>query len=203
MGTAEELAFSLREEGHGVHALLWDAPDDLVHALLVLRASLAEMPVYPLLMAGEQSFAELQKYINSRCPIQGDTEAQTASGATAARSLAFIFLPQASSRHTGGWLNGWRSPLSEPLGTLLVIRHADFDAFQRSAPDLASFIGPRIHDASTMLSILSDETAAKISTALPPEWERIVQQLPGKPPTKADIQSWLVAHTKLDGGSGK
>src|SRR5260370_40252040 len=104
MGTAEELAFSLREEGHGVHALLWDATDDLVHALLVLRASVAEMPVYPLLMAGEQSFAELQKYINSRCPIQGDTEAQTASGATAARSLAFIFLPQASSRHTGGWL---------------------------------------------------------------------------------------------------
>jgi hypothetical protein len=202
MATAESLAFSIREEKHGVHTLLWDDAHDLVRALLVLRAALRDIPVYSILMSGEQSYPELQKYINARCPINGTIEG-TAIGDVSAPSLAFIFIPQASSKQTGSWLNGWRSPLSEPLGTVLFVRHADFDAFQRAAPDLSSLVGPRIHDASTMLSIISDETAAKFSTTLPDEWSRILAQLPGTRPTEAEIESWLDAHTKITGEGGK
>jgi hypothetical protein len=202
MATAESLAFSIREEMRGVHALLWDDAHDLVRALLVLRAALREIPVYAILMSGEQCFGELQKYINARCPIEETIEG-SAIGDVSASSLAFIFIPQASSRQTGSWLNGWRSPLSEPLGAVLFVRHADFDAFQRAAPDLSSFVGPRIHDASTMLSIISDETAANMSTTLPDEWSRILAELPGTAPTDVEIQRWLDAHTKLTGEGGK
>lgn len=43
MALVEQLAFSLREEGHGVHALLWDDMGDLYRVLLITIAALGDM----------------------------------------------------------------------------------------------------------------------------------------------------------------
>jgi hypothetical protein len=77
---------------------------------------------------------------------------------------------------------------------MLVIRHADFDPFQRSAPDIASFVGPRIYDASTMLSVFSRETYRRLRNRLPDEIEAILARLPGTAPSEQDVANWIKAN---------
>jgi len=54
MSTAEELAFSIREERRGAHVLLWDDQGDLARALLVFRAALGAVPIEPMLLASTE-----------------------------------------------------------------------------------------------------------------------------------------------------
>ncbi len=193
MATAEQLALLIGEDGRGAHVLLWDDKQDLVHALLILLAVLGAEQVYFHVVSTDRDGAKaLRDLVDMRCPLEGDEEVGDARSPLGLR-LWVLFLPQASSQQAGPWLNGWRRPLSEPPGTLLVVRHADFDAFQRSAPDLASFVGPRVYDASTMLSIISGDTARRLQARVPPDLERCLKQLPGKPPTREQIEHWLAA----------
>ena len=76
------------------------------------------------------------------------------------------------------------------MGTLLVIRNADFRDFQRAAPDLASFIGPRIYDASRLMMVCSRETLGKLRRVLPEPFETILRQLPGTVPPAEELADW-------------
>ena len=42
MAIVEQLAFSLKEEGRGIHVLLWDSLAELYFVLVITRAFLAE-----------------------------------------------------------------------------------------------------------------------------------------------------------------
>jgi hypothetical protein len=196
MSTAERLAFSIAQEGRGVHILLWDDQGDLVRALLIVRAALKDVPSRPVFASpDENDLVALKKVVDTRCPLEVEEEpsSECRFSDPIGNDLWILFLQQASSRLVGPWLNGWRRPMSEPPGTLLVVRHADFEAFQRNAPDLASYAGPRIYDASTMLSMVTAEICTRLDTSLPPEIERILSQLPGTPPTRREIAKWIKA----------
>ncbi len=180
MATAEHLALSLQLETRGVHVLLWDDKDDLVRALLVLCAVLRETPLYPILVPTT----------GAGLLALGSTLGDDSSGA---QRLSVLFVPQAASSIVGPWLNGMRRPLADPPGTLLVVRSADFESLQRAAPDLASFVGPRIYDASILLSMVSTETYGHIHQQLPDEMSAVLAELPGLPPPQDEIDSWLAS----------
>jgi hypothetical protein len=194
MALVEQLAFSLREQGRGVHALLWDDMGDLIRVLLVTRAALGDIPIQPRLVSGETTrLAELRGLIQARVDDQILKEAEE-GGADIADSIPYplwiLFLQQAASGRVGPQLNGWRRLLSEPLGTLLVIRNADFRDFQRSSADLASFIGPRIYDASRMMMVCSRDTLGRLEKLLTEPFESILRQLPGRLPTADELADW-------------
>lgn len=65
MGTAEQLASSLRNEGRGVHLLLWDDKEDLVHALLILTAATSDVAWQPILVPTVES--ELRLWSRQLC----------------------------------------------------------------------------------------------------------------------------------------
>jgi hypothetical protein len=194
MALVEQLATSLREEGRGVHALLWDDMGDLVRVLLVTHAALGDIPIEPRLVSGEtKRLEEIRELIQSRVAeqIQNERLEDMADDPDPPpHPLWILFLQQAASEQVGPRLNGWRRPLSESRGTLLVIRNADFIGFQRKAPDLASFIGPRIYDASQMLMICSGETLLGLKRTLPDLIEGILRQLPGTLPTAQELMDW-------------
>jgi hypothetical protein len=81
---------------------------------------------------------------------------------------------------------------------MLVIRHADFDPFQRNAPDIASFVGSRIYDASTMLSVFSRPIYERMQTRLPDEIQTILARLPGAPPDETEIAQWMESNSPDD-----
>jgi len=195
MATAEKLAQSIRIERQGVFALLWDAKDDLVQTLLVLNAVLGDLPKRALLLApGSQSVLALRELIETRVIIsEKDGDVNATPMPVPASELWFVFLQQASYEAVGPLLNGWRSSLREPCGTLLIMRHADFEPFQRWAPDLSSFVGPRIFNASNLLSLFSNNTRKKMKTQLPEEWSRILAELPGTMPADENIRAWIAA----------
>jgi hypothetical protein len=194
MALVEQLAFSLRETGRGVHALLWDDMGDLVRTLLVTHAVLGDIPIEPLLVSGEtKRLEEFRDLIAARLADQilhERIEARADDPDSPPHPLWILFLQQAASEQAGPRLNGWRRPLSEPRGTLLVVRNADFRTFQRSAPDLASFIGPRIYDASRLMMVCSKDTLSKLEKALPEPFPSILRQLPGTVPTAKELADW-------------
>jgi len=205
MSTAERLAFSINEERRGVHVLLWDEQEDLVRALLILLAALEDdVVVHPLLVSPEQDrIHALKEVVDTRCLLEEEREAEPPSPDSLANRFWVLFVQQASSRIAGPWLNGWRRPLSEPPGTLLVIRHADFESFQRNAPDLASFAGPRLHNASTMLSLVSKDSCARLSASLPPQIEEVLRELPGTLPSRKEIAQWIEAVRSFEDQTGE
>jgi len=81
---------------------------------------------------------------------------------------------------------------------MLVIRHADFNPFQRNAPDIASFVGSRIFDASTMLSVFSKTTYERMRTTLPSEIQTILARLPGASPDEKEIVRWIESNPPDD-----
>jgi hypothetical protein len=194
MALVEQLARSLREEGRGVHALLWDDKGDLYRVLLITHAALGGMPIQPLLIANEvKRIKELNDMIQGRLSDQiehGMQQDQTDDAPSSPHHLWVFFLQQAVSKQVGPRLNGWRRPLSEPRGTLMVVRNADFRDFQRSAPDLASFIGPRIYDASRLMMVCSRDTFGNLKKVLPDPFESILRQLPGTMPTSEELAEW-------------
>jgi len=195
MATAEQMAKSICIEKQGIFVLLWDAKEDLVRALLILNAALGEIPKRALLLApGSQSVVALRTVIDTRVIISeigDDADPRATPGPVS--ELWLMFLQQASYEAVGPLLNGWRSSLRQSYGTLLIIRHADFEPFQRWAPDLASFIGPRIFNASNLLSHFSNNTRKKLKAKLPEDWTRILAELPGTIPTDESIREWITA----------
>jgi len=172
-----------------------DAKEDLVRALLVLSAALDEVPIRALLLvSGSQSGVALRSLIETRVILsETSEEADTNAAPSPVSELWIRFLQQASYEALGPLLNGWRSSLRQSHGTILIIRHADFEPFQRSAPDLASFIGPRIFNASNLLSLFSNNTRKKLNSKLPEEWTKILDELPGKMPPDKTIREWITA----------
>jgi hypothetical protein len=194
MALVEQLAFSLREEGRGVHVLLWDDMGDLVRVLLITQAALGDISIDLRLISGETArLEEFGNLLQARAVDQIQHEGPV-NGADdrdlPCHPLWMLFFQQAASQQAGPRLNGWRHPLSEPMGTLLVIRNADFRNFQRAAPDLASFIGPRIYDASRLMMVCSRETLGKLRRVLPEPIETILHQLPGTVPPTEELADW-------------
>jgi hypothetical protein len=194
MAIVEQLAFSLKEEGRGIHALLWDSLAELYHVLMITRAFLAETEIEPLLISTEPArIHELNDMIQRRLDDQIQREGehgQDDGPPCPPHPIWALFIQQAASKQVGPRLNGWRRPLSEPNGTLLVVRNADFDDFQRSAPDLASFIGPRIYDASRLVVVCSKGTLSNLKKTLPEQFDQILRQLPGTAPTAIELADW-------------
>jgi len=196
MTTSENLAFSIMEEKRGVSVLLWNDQDDLVRALIVLLAAIGDMPIEFSLVATEKHCeTTLRKTIEKRQRLPADSTTKDLCGTP----FWIFFIQQAVSRHIGPWLNGWRRPLSESPGTLLVVRQADFNAFQHNAPDLASYIGSQIYDASNMLSVWSKEVHGHLSSSLPSAITMILKELPGTSPDTNEIDRWIVANAPGDG----
>ena len=194
MSMVERLAFSLREEGRGVHALLWDDIVDLYRVLLIIQAVLGDLPLQPFLVSSEKPrLDELKDLIQTELGNQisrGRMDGDAVDPDPSPHPLWILFLQQAASTQVGPRLNGWRRPLSDPRGTLLVIRNADFIDFQRNAPDLASFIGPRIYDAARMLMICSEQTLRAMKKSLPAFFDSILKHLPGTQPTTEELAEW-------------
>lgn len=195
MSTAEQLGFSISVEGRGIHVLLWDDQHDLVRALLALYARLANLRTDALLLSDDRKdLVALRQLVETRVRISDD-ESDLARDPESPRDQFWIlFIQQASSNAVGPWLNGWRRPISDPPGAMLVIRHADFDSFQRNAPDIASFVGARIYDASTMLSVFSKTTYEGLKTRLPHQIETVLGRLPGTSPSEQDVAHWIKAN---------
>ena len=55
MAIVEHLAFSLKEEGRGIHVLLWDDLVELYHIVLITRAFLADTEIEPWLISNESA----------------------------------------------------------------------------------------------------------------------------------------------------
>ena len=195
MSTAEQLAFSICTERRGIHVLLWDDQNDLVRALLALFAGLDDLQMQALLVSDdERDLLALRELVETYMPISAEEPESERESQSRQSQFWLLFLQQASSNAVGPWLNGWRRPLSEPPGSMLVIRHADFAAFQRDAPDIASFVGPRIYDASTMLSVFSKTTHEGLKAHLPDKIEAVLSRLPGTLPAERDIADWIKAN---------
>jgi hypothetical protein len=195
MSTAEQLALSIDVERRGIHVLLWDDQQDLVRALLGLFAGLPDLHTYALFVSDDkEDLLALRQLVETRVPIS-DEESELEQDPESRRSRFWVlFVQQASSTAVGPWLNGWRRPISDPPGAMLIIRHADFDSFQRNAPDVASFVGARIYDASTMLSVFSKTTYDRLNTRLPDEIMMVLSRLPGTLPSEQGIGNWIKAN---------
>ena len=194
MSTAEALTFSMHEEPHGIHILLWGSKEDLVRALLIFLAIKQDWQICPILVSSQNSHLEtLKKLVSTRYPLEEELALDQDSHLQIATQMWILFIAQASTKTVGPWLNGWRKALSEPLGTLLIVRHADFIGLQRNAPDLISYAGPRIYDASTMLSICSEEVSKTVKTSLPPSFNTILKELPGELPHQDELHRWVNA----------
>jgi hypothetical protein len=194
MSTAEALTFSMREEPHGIHILLWGSKDDLVRSLLIILATELNRPLYPLLVSSQQEHLDtLKRLVSTRYRLEEELSLDQDSLKQLPSQIWVLFIAQASTKTVGPWLNGWRKALSESPGTLLIVRHRDFIGLQRNAPDLISYAGPRIYDASTMLSICSAEVSQTVKTSLPPFFNTILQELPGEPPHQDELHRWVVA----------
>ncbi len=185
MSTAQQLAFSIAEERRGIHVLLWQDQGELARALLILDAALSDQRLEYFLL-GTSADAELLRGEIAKRPA-----ATEISGSQGETTFGVILIQQASAKAIGPWLNGWRRPLSEPPGSLLVIRHADFLAFQRAAPDLTSYVGARVHDAEQMLSIVSSEVASKLVLPLPDCIAGVLRQMPGAPYQEQELRRWI------------
>ncbi|MFQ5640352.1 MAG: hypothetical protein ACE5IR_20425 [bacterium] len=198
MATSEHLADSILIERQGVHALVWDDKGDLIRALLILLEVIDKIPIKPFLLSSvEESEKALRKLFEIQ-PVSANDVYLDDAIKTSRDELLLIFLQQATNTTIGPLLNGWRSALAKPPGTLLVVRNADFTSFQREAPDLASFIGPKITDSSTILYIWSQKTAQKIQRQLPQTITNMLKKLPGEQPATKEISDWITQHPPLD-----
>ena len=190
MIASEKFFFSVATDLAGVHVLLWEDKNELVRSLLVLHAAMQVRDLQFLLVSGvESDISKLINVIDARRPSLFPTE----SNASAEMENPFLVLlfQQASLQTIGPWLNGWRNPLSESPGSLLVIRSADFEQFQRNAPDLSSYVGPKILDSSSMISYFSPEILSCLNAELAPSAIEALQKLPGELPTIDGLERWI------------
>ena len=195
MLTAEQIDRSISAQRRGVCVLLWEDQNDLVRALLALFAGITDFPTHALLVSDDKSdLRALRQLVESRIPVAEEESDSRGDSDLPESRFWILFLQQASTSAVGPWLNGWRRPISDPPGAMLVIRRADFGPFQRNAPDIASFVGPSVYDASTMLSVFSQATHQRLQSRLPREIELILGRLPGTAPSEQDVANWISAN---------
>ncbi len=190
MFASEKFFFSVVTDRAGVHVLLWEDKNELVRALLVLNAVMQTTRIQFIAVSGEESdINHLIQVIDARRPNLLSSENDD-PGESENPFLVLLF-QQASSQSIGPWLNGWRNPLSESPGSLLVIRSADFGQFQRNAPDLSSYVGPKLLDSSSMISHFSPEILSGLCAVLAPSAIEALQRLPGVLPTPDELEQWI------------
>lgn len=190
MFVSEKFFFSVATDRAGVHVLLWEDKNELVRALLVLEAAMQTTEFQFILVSGvESDVDQLIQVIDTRRPSLLPSEVDD-SGERDNPFLVLLF-QQASSQTIGPWLNGWRNPLAESPGSLLVIRSADFEQFQRNAPDLSSYVGPKVLDSSTMISEFSPEILCCLKVALTPSTIEALEKLPGTMPNRDELEQWI------------
>ena len=190
MIASEKFFFSVVTDLAGVHVLLWEDKNELVRSLLVLLAAMQFSDVQFIVVPGEKSdISTLIKVVDARRPSLLPTEIN--ASAEIKNPFLVLLFQQASSQTIGPWLNGWRNPLSESPGSLLVIRSADFDQFQRNAPDLSSYVGPKVLDSSTMISHFSPEILSCLNAELALSAMVALQKLPGVMPTIGELDQWI------------
>lgn len=180
MANMEQLAFAMRLRPRGVRVLAWEHKPELVRALLLLQAGLDDFPKSPVVVPTEP--LELQKF--SLGLFETTSESQPPA-------VNVLIIPHAAIESLGGWLNGWRHRLSEPPGTLLVIRRADMTQLFRRAPDLMSFVQSDIFEATGMLPLISRPLMDGLRDKLPVEWQQPLVDLPGGMPTPAETSQWI------------
>lgn len=180
MASAEQLATMIHLQSRGVHVLAWDNKRDLTRALLILRASLPEFPDSPVVLP--TSLSALQSLgLNLFANGLGK----------APQALRMLVIPQASPPSIASWLNGWRSVLAAPPGTLLIVRCADFIELHRRAPDLMSFVESEVYDATDMLPLVTPETLRSLDAHLPTCWNDALAALPGEALSDNQTRAWL------------
>jgi hypothetical protein len=179
MESAEHLARAFALKKHGIQVLLWENKTDLIRALLVLKAALADFPDSPVLLPIEQT--DLQRF-----SIDLYEQAEQCSNA----SRRFLLIPQASTEPVGAWLNGWRRRLADPPGTVIVIRRSDYVALCRRAPDLMSFAQADVHESTGLLPLIDRATLERWPSQLPDAWYERLNFLPGEMPAKGESADW-------------
>jgi hypothetical protein len=196
MNTAELYAKNIIIEHKGIYLLEWSEKPDLVRALIVLIPIIGEEIINPTLL---DSGIAAKKYLKDLFQIKQGSDNILDDDALGPdrKEMLFLFLQQAASSTVGPILNGWRSALAGAPGTILFVRSPDVSALQRSAPDLSSFIGPKMADTSNFLSIWSHETQIKLSDKLPKSIWQILEKLPGSMPQNQELATWI-AENKLE-----
>lgn len=190
MNTAELFAKSIIIEKKGVFLLEWSEKPDLIRALLVLISIIGEDLINPTLLESEIT---AKKYLKDLFQIRQVSNSMFDDNylVPPRKEILFLFLQQAASTTVGPILNGWRSALSSMPGSILFVRNPDVMSLQRSAPDLSSFIGPKMADATTFLSIWSQETQIKLNNKIPKNIWQILEKLPGVLPQDGELASWI------------
>lgn len=195
MNTAESFAKNLLLEGKGISILKWSDKPDLIRALLVLMAVYKTKTkiIHMFLSSEEEAYNEfknlfqLKPFPEDHAPDENFIEAKR-------DSLLIVFLQQAVSKTIGPILNGWRSALAAPPGTVIVVRSADMNDLQGAAPDMTSFVGPKMADTSSFLSVWTLETQNSITNRLPKEMYGSLRELPGIFPKYNEIETWIAQH---------
>ena len=137
MASAEHFILSILEEPSTLHVLLWDDQDDLVRVLVVLSSEIAERGAVPLLVSSApEHIAQLQSLVKNR--VSPDAIVDDPASTLMADHLWLLFIQHGTASQVGPWLNGYRKPLAQAGGAVLILREAEFMQFQRSAPDLAA-----------------------------------------------------------------
>ena len=193
----EQLLFSIREEPATIHALLWDDQDDLVRAIVVLSAALEDRGTEPLIVSAAVEELENLRALVSTRPA-ADAVVQDFRDTLERSRLWLVFLRHGAAEAASPWLNGYRRPLAQDGGSLLIIRISDFGTLQRCAPDLTSFVGPRIYNASSMLFEVSREVYAKLTLKMSSKLSSILKELPGEMPSEQSLQDWMRAMAPID-----
>lgn len=180
MESAESLALDLQLRNSGIQVLQWENKSDLVQALVILQAALQDFSQEPILLPTDKNGLQQMSLALS--------ESSTGERPTRRR---FFLIPQGSSEIIGSWMNGWRSQLAEPPGTVLIIRHADFVSLLRRSPDLMSFAQSETHDATNLLPLVSAAILEKITLRLSSKWVECLGTLPGVMPSEKELTIWL------------
>ncbi len=198
MSTAEQLANSILLDNAGVHILLWDDQDDLVRALLLVIAVIGKDNILPLLLSSEtESLSVLRQLFEIKITEEMSLSEDENVLQSKRDKVLLLFLQQATSQIIGPMLNGWRRDLASKPGSLIVVRKADFINFQRFAPDLASFYGPKIYDSSSLLYIWGEETAKNVKPYLPNRMFDFLTLLPGEAPSENELKEWIKLHSPI------
>jgi hypothetical protein len=198
MSTAEQLANSILLDNAGVHILLWDDQDDLIRALILVIAVIGKEKILPLLLSSEtESLSVLRKLFEIKNAEEISLSEDEEVLQPKRNKLLLLFLQQATSKTIGPLLNGWRRDLAFEPGSLIVVRKADFMNFQKYAPDLASFYGPKIYDSSSLLYIWGEKTAKNVKPYLPNLMFDFIKKLPGEAPSENELKEWIQLHTPI------
>ena len=200
MITAEYLANSILLDQRGIHVVIWDDKGEIVRVLLILLSAIDKIQIKPILLSSvDKSEKQLRELFEIQ-PVKNDTDDGNMEELleSSREELLLLFIQQATMSTIGPLLNGWRSSIAAPPGSLLVVRNADLMDFLRVAPDLSSFIGPKIIDSSTILSIWSNKIGRNINTKLPLSFVEILNELPGEQPTNEEIKDWMIEHPAID-----